>query len=85
MRASLGWSEREIVGMVEGFARLAGVHFLPDDRVTADRALVTGSSITEATDTDLAGAVGRLVDALVPSSVPAHRRERRGLRLRPRR
>jgi MinD-like ATPase involved in chromosome partitioning or flagellar assembly len=85
MRASLGWSEREIVGMVEGFARLAGVHFLPDDRVTADRALVTGSSITEAAETDLARALGLLVDALVPSSVPAHRRERRRLRLRPRR
>ena len=42
MRATLGWSERDIVGMVEGFARLAGVHFLPDDRAAADRALVGG-------------------------------------------
>ncbi|MDX6359951.1 MAG: hypothetical protein QOH37_3005 [Nocardioidaceae bacterium] len=82
MRASLGWSERDIVGMVEGFARLAGVHFLPDDRATADRALVSGSSVAEATDTDLARALAPLVDALVPSSVPAHRRERP--RLRPR-
>jgi MinD-like ATPase involved in chromosome partitioning or flagellar assembly len=82
MRASLGWSERDIVGMVEGFARLAGVHFLPDDRATADRALVSGSSVAEAADSDLARALGPLVDALVPSSVPAHRRERP--RLRPR-
>ncbi len=42
MRPGLGWSERDIVGMVEGFARLAGVHFLPDDRAAADRALLTG-------------------------------------------
>ena len=34
MRPTLGWSERDIAGMVEGFARLAGVHFLPDDRAT---------------------------------------------------
>ena len=40
MRSTLGWSERDIAGMVEGFARLAGVHFLPDDRAAADRALV---------------------------------------------
>jgi MinD-like ATPase involved in chromosome partitioning or flagellar assembly len=82
MRSSLTWSEREIVGMVEGFARLAGVHFLPDDRATADRALLTGSSVAETGDTDLARALGPLVDALVPSSVPAHRRERRRGRLR---
>ncbi len=82
MRSSLAWSEREIVGMVEGFARLAGVHFLPDDRATADRALLTGSSVAETGDTDLARALGPLVDALVPSSVPAHRRERRRVRLR---
>lgn len=77
MRSGLGWSEREIVGMVEGFARLAGVHFLPDDRATADRALVTGSSVTDAGDADLARALGPLVDALVPASVPTHRRDRR--------
>ena len=35
MRSSLGWSEKDIAGMVEGFTRLAGLHFLPDDR--ADR------------------------------------------------
>ena len=28
-RAGLGWSEREVAGMVEGFARVSGVHFLP--------------------------------------------------------
>jgi hypothetical protein len=66
MRAGLGWSEREIVGMVEGFARLAGVHFLPDDRAAADRALVTGASVVDAGDSELARAVASVVDALVP-------------------
>src|SRR3954453_13807130 len=42
MRAGLGWSEREVAGMVEGFARLADVHFVPEDRPAADRALATG-------------------------------------------
>ena len=55
MRSSLGWSERDITGMVEGFARLAAVHFLPDDRAAADRALTTGTSIPEAGDSELAG------------------------------
>ena len=47
MRPTLGWSERDIVGMVEGFSRLAAVHFLPDDRATADRALVSGTSVAD--------------------------------------
>jgi MinD-like ATPase involved in chromosome partitioning or flagellar assembly len=82
MRPSLAWSERDIAGMVEGFARLAGVHFLPDDPDTADLALVTGSSVVEAADAELTKALALLVDALVPSSVPTHRRERRRLRSR---
>jgi MinD-like ATPase involved in chromosome partitioning or flagellar assembly len=82
MRPSLPWSERDITGMVEGFARLAGVYFLPDDPATADRALVTGSSVADDADSGLARALGPLVDALVPSSVPTHRRERRRLRSR---
>ena len=54
MRSTLGWSERDITGMVEGFARLAGVHFLPDDRAAVDRALVTGRTLLEAGDSELA-------------------------------
>lgn len=66
MRASLGWSEKEIAGMVSGFARLSGLHFLPDDRATTDRALVTGRTLVEAGDSALVRAVAGLVDALVP-------------------
>jgi MinD-like ATPase involved in chromosome partitioning or flagellar assembly len=77
MRSGLGWSEREVAGMVEGFARLAGVHFLPDDRSAADRALTTGATIAEAGESELARALITLGDAVVPSSGPRRRRESR--------
>ena len=47
MRASLGWTEREIVAMVSGFARPSAVHFLPDDQPAVDRALVAGRTLVE--------------------------------------
>jgi MinD-like ATPase involved in chromosome partitioning or flagellar assembly len=79
MRPTLGWSERDISAMVEGFARLAGVHFLPDDRGAADRALATGTSVAEAGDSELAGALTAIADAVVPPAAPHRRRERRRL------
>jgi MinD-like ATPase involved in chromosome partitioning or flagellar assembly len=72
MRAGLGWSEREVAGMVEGFARLAQVHFVPDDRAAADRALATGTSLVDAGDTETGRALVAVAEALVPP--PAHRR-----------
>ena len=75
MRSTLSWAERDIVGMVEGFSRLAGVHFLPDDRATADRALVTGTSVADLGDTELGRAVAAVAEKLVPS--PSPHRERR--------
>jgi MinD-like ATPase involved in chromosome partitioning or flagellar assembly len=79
MRPSLGWSERDIVGMVEGFARLAGVHFLPDDRAAVDRALTTGTNVPEAGDSELGRALTGLADAVVPPPAPRRRHERRPL------
>jgi MinD-like ATPase involved in chromosome partitioning or flagellar assembly len=79
MRSTLGWSERDITGMVEGFARLAGVHFLPDDRAAADRALTTGTSVVEAGESELAKALTAFADAVVPPPTPRRRRERRRL------
>ena len=35
--------------MVAGFARPAGLHFLPEDRATVDRALVAGRTLLETT------------------------------------
>ena len=77
MRPTLGWSERDITGMVEGFARLAGVHFLPDDREAADRALTTGTSVVEAGESELAKGLTALTEAVVPPPAPRRRRERR--------
>ncbi len=82
MRPTLGWSERDIAGMVEGFARLVDVHFLPEDRAAADRALVTGTAISAAGDSDLGRAVAAVAAALVPS--PSPHREHRARIFRPR-
>lgn len=67
-RSTLGWSQREISGMVEGFTRLHGIHFLPEDRAGVDRALVSGRTVIEAGPSALADAVEDLVDALAPDS-----------------
>ncbi|KRF07824.1 hypothetical protein ASG88_03200 [Nocardioides sp. Soil777] len=70
MRPTLGWSEREIAGMVEGFSRVLGLHFLPDDRAAADRALVSGRALVEAGDTALLRGYGAVADATFPASAP---------------
>jgi len=54
--------------MVAGFARISGLHFLPEDRATVDRALVAGRTLTEIGDSPLGRAVAAVVDALVPGS-----------------
>lgn len=64
MRDSLGWSRRDIVGMVEGYIRAAGVHFLPEDRATTDRALVAGRAVVELGDSPLRRALAELHDAV---------------------
>lgn len=71
MRPTLGWSEKDIAGMVEGFTRLTGLHFLPDDRAAVDRALVAGRTVVESGDSALGRAIGGIVDRLLPESAPA--------------
>jgi len=80
-RASLGWSERDIAGMVEGFARITGLHFLPDDRPALDRALVAGRTLAESGDSALLRALARVASSLVPES-PAGSTKPRGISLR---
>jgi MinD-like ATPase involved in chromosome partitioning or flagellar assembly len=75
-RSTLAWSERDVGGMVEGFARVASLHFLPDDRAAVDRALVAGRSLPEQGDGALVGAVERLVSAVLPSTGPPEARHR---------
>ncbi|MCW2848689.1 MAG: hypothetical protein JWR90_2663 [Marmoricola sp.] len=60
MRDSLGWGRRDIVGMVEGYIRPAGVHFLPEDRATVDKALVAGRSVVELGDSALRRAIAEV-------------------------
>ena len=69
MRGSIGWSEKEIAGMVEGFSRVAGLHFLPDERPALDRALVSGRPLAEVSDSPLVHGLAALADAVFPSSV----------------
>ncbi|MBC2933008.1 hypothetical protein [Nocardioides sp. zg-1228] len=83
MRSSIGWSEKEIAGMVEGFSRVAGLHFLPDDRAGLDRALVSGRAVVDLGDSALTQGVGALADAVFPEhAVPGDRTtgDRSGLR-----
>ena len=77
MRGSIGWSEKEIAGMVEGFSRVSGLHFLPEDRAGLDKALVSGRPVAEPGDSSLALGIAALADAVFPTSVsPMGRRGR---------
>lgn len=69
MRDSLGWSSRDIVGMVEGYIRPAGVHFLPEDRPATDKALVAGKAVVELGDSPLRRAVAEVHRALFAGKV----------------
>lgn len=77
MRSSIGWSEKEIAGMVEGFSRVAGLHFLPEDRAGLDRALVSGLPLAEVGDSSLVQGLAALADAVLPASVMLERSGRR--------
>lgn len=78
MRGSIGWSEKEIAGMVEGFSRVAGLHFLPEDRAGMDQALVSGRPLAELGDSSLVRAISGLADAVFPATVAP--KVRRGMR-----
>lgn len=79
-RASLAWSERDITGMVEGFARVLGHHFLPDDSAATDRALVAGRALPDLGDGPLVRALAGLADAVLPDTAPPAGRRRLGRR-----
>jgi MinD-like ATPase involved in chromosome partitioning or flagellar assembly len=79
MRSSLGWAEREVAAMVDGFVRTAGLHFLPEDRPGLDRALVAGEAAVRRGDSAWARGIGELTDTLFPGSVGGPVRRRRAL------
>jgi hypothetical protein len=64
MRDSLGWSRRDILGMVEGYIRASGVLFLPEDRTITDKALVAGKSLVELGDSPLRKAITEVHQAV---------------------
>ncbi|WP_299052199.1 hypothetical protein [uncultured Nocardioides sp.] len=82
MRASLGWKESEVATMVEGFARLSGLHFVPEDRAGVDRALVAGRSLRESGEEPVVRAVSDLVDVMAPYTASGVPRSRGAGRLR---
>lgn len=82
MRTSLGWSERDVAGMVGGFVRHAGLHFVPEDRATVDRALVTGSTLLTQGDAPVVRALASVADGLVGAQDAAGPRRRPGRRVR---
>jgi MinD-like ATPase involved in chromosome partitioning or flagellar assembly len=79
-RPTLGWSERDIAGMVEGFAHLTGLHFLPEDRASVDAALVSGRSLAEAGEGPLVRALAAVADGVVGETAASPGRDRRGPR-----
>jgi MinD-like ATPase involved in chromosome partitioning or flagellar assembly len=80
-RPSLGWSDREIRGMVEGFVTPVDVHFLPDDRAAADRALMAGQSLVESGESALRAGMAELAAAVL-GGAPVQQRRRPRLRRR---
>lgn len=77
MRSSLGWGEKEVRAMVEGFMSPLSIHFLPNDPTAADRALVAGRPLVETGESALRSAFSRVVDAL-PVQAPQMRETPRG-------
>lgn len=85
-RPTLGWSQSEVGAMIESFVRPVRIHYLPEDRVTVDRALASGRSLVELGDSALRRAVGEVVDGLLGGPAPGSRRRRpRAERVRNRR
>ena len=84
MRPTIGWSEREVTQLLADYVRPVELAFLPEDRSTVDRALVSGRSLLETDpESPLVAAVGRLAESLAASAPPAVRRRRAGTARRP--
>ena len=79
-RSSLGWTDREIRGMVEGFLTPADVHFLPEDRAAADRALMAGQSLTESGESPLRAAMAGVARGVLGEPVKTSSPRRHGRR-----
>lgn len=76
-RGRLGWAQSDVARLVSGYADLAGLAFLPDDRDACDKALLQGRTLTESGDSALAKALVPLVDALAGPAARVSVRRRR--------
>lgn len=72
-RPSLGWRERDVAGMVEGYLRPASLCFLPFDQATLDKASVAGRSLVEAGDSPLRQRLAELAAAVFQVEKSSHR------------
>jgi MinD-like ATPase involved in chromosome partitioning or flagellar assembly len=82
-RPSLGWGEKQVRAMIEGFVIPESMHFLPEDRTAADRALMAGKSLVESGDSPLRRAVSGLADAVTGGTTSLDRRRGRLRRRQP--
>lgn len=72
-RSSLGWSQEEVREMVGGFLRPTGMTFVPEDRGTADRALMAGSTLLELGDSPLRRGISELAEAVLGEATAGER------------
>lgn len=77
MRPTLGWSEKDVAGMVRGFGRVASLHFVPEDRAGVDRAVVSGRTLLESGESPVTRAVAAVVDGFAAPAEPPTSRVRR--------
>ena len=85
MRPTIGWTERDVSQMLADFARPVGLHFLPEDRPTVDRALVAGRTLLETNaESPLVTAVDRLAAAILARGEQPRVRRRTAGTARPR-
>jgi MinD-like ATPase involved in chromosome partitioning or flagellar assembly len=82
-RSTLGWSQRDLRAMVEGFVAPLGIHFLPEDRTACDRALMAGRPLHEGGDCALRRDLAAIAAAVggLPAARPRRRTRRRGRRV----
>lgn len=73
MRGSLGWSERDVAATVGEVAPTAAVHFLPDDRQAADKALMAGRTLVELGDSQLRRGLAAVVESGLRTPVESRR------------
>lgn len=85
MRRGLGWGERDLADMVSRVTPGARLLLLPEDRVGADRAIVSGRTLVESGDSPLRRAMAALADTYLEDlglTVPGARARRRAGRWR---